>query len=490
MIEAVPGASKMIGQIGGYKFEGAVADDSTNKPTQCTITNTLITNSIEVTKTWVDANNRDNLRPETLTFELYRDDETEPLESKTVNVTADGIEVCKFEDLPVYKEGSTEKHRYYVIEKSVKVYETEYSVDIKTGTLIDTNDVVVDEVTNPHDIFLFNAEVVKEWDDESDPHDLRPASVNLKLQYSVDGENWTDVSHIEAVPGPDTDDGTTVFTTSSVEQTLTRKDTAADDPDAWGPARWENLPANVLVDGESKPVSYRVVEVEPLDEYYTVTEFTFAYEGEAETKGLVSGAVSNKISDFTQLTVTKKWKDNADHDLKWYRLNNVVVQLQYRTDDDDAWKDVPQNGEAILDSSNGWTHTFTELRADYQYRVVERSIKIGFITHRVQRILKDEGGVVLAKVYNFNSKGVTTSVILDNGVKIYFTELTNELMPRPVVPKTGDDSNLKMAGAACGTSAIGLLGAVSVLAAGKRKKRKMRDDTPLSNRRDHLKQRF
>ena len=133
-----------------------------------TITNTHIpeTTAVEGKKTWIDDEDRDGLRPESITINLVADGEI----IETVEVTEKDGWAWSFEQLPVYRDHGTKI-----------VYEiTEEAVDGYTTVIEGFN------VTNTHEIATTEVKGAKTWDDANNQDGKRPASITINLL--ADGE--------------------------------------------------------------------------------------------------------------------------------------------------------------------------------------------------------------------------------------------------------------------------------------------------------------
>lgn len=87
--------------------------------------------SIQVTKAWVDGNNQDGKRPESIKVHLYADGKDT---GKELELTKDGNWSGSFTDLDEYKKG--QKIEYTVKEEKVKGYTSEVTGDMMTGYVI------------------------------------------------------------------------------------------------------------------------------------------------------------------------------------------------------------------------------------------------------------------------------------------------------------------------------------------------------------------
>jgi hypothetical protein len=173
-------ASGSAEEINYTVTEGDVAD-YTPSISGYTITNTHTPETIEIagTKTWDDASNQDNKRPESITVKLLADGEE--IDSKIVKGEGDSWDYS-FGNLPKYKEGAIGQEIEYTVEEDpVDGYET---------TVDGLN------ITNKHTPETVNVAVKKVWDDNNNADGKRPASLNVTLSngnsYSLtEAEGWT-----------------------------------------------------------------------------------------------------------------------------------------------------------------------------------------------------------------------------------------------------------------------------------------------------------
>ena len=137
------------------KIEGNMADGFT-------ITNAHTPERITIsgTKTWDDDNNRDNLRPESITVNLLANGEK--IDSKTI--TANDNWEYSFNGL--YKRKNGNLISYSITEDAVEHYET---------TINGFN------ITNKHTPDTVGTSVQKVWDDDNNRDNLRPNSISVQL---------------------------------------------------------------------------------------------------------------------------------------------------------------------------------------------------------------------------------------------------------------------------------------------------------------------
>ena len=375
--------------VSGY--ETVITGDQT---TGYTVTNTHTPEVVEVSgaKTWVDADNQDGFRPESITIHLLSDG----IVIDTITVTeADGW-AWSFENLPKYKDQGIEIV-YSITEEGVEDYSTEYN-----GF----------NVTNTHTPEQTSVTVTKAWADNNDQDGIRPNDITVKLLANGEdtgltlilgaGNNWTGsftgldkyengeviaytveeiaINGYETVITGDQNSGYTITNshtpeTVKVEGTKTWVD--ENNQDGFRP---ESITINLLADG----VVIKTVTVteadgwawsfENLPKYkdhgtlivYSITEdavedYTTTYNGYNVTNA--------HTPEETSVTVTKAWADNNNQD--GIRPNDVTVKLLANGKDTGL--------TLILSQGNNWTDTFTGLDkyengVEIVYTVVEVEI--------------------------------------------------------------------------------------------------------------------
>ncbi len=164
-----------------YTIEEAAVEGYTAAVKGYDVTNTHIPGTIEVSgsKTWVDDDNRDGIRPESIQIRLLADGKS----IQTKVVTAADNWSWRFMDLP--KNTDQGKQITYTIEEeTVKGYETQIS-----GY----------NVTNTHEAESISVKGIKVWKDDSNSAGKRPDSIVIKLQANgktiksqtvTAGDNW------------------------------------------------------------------------------------------------------------------------------------------------------------------------------------------------------------------------------------------------------------------------------------------------------------
>ncbi|WP_278590130.1 Cna B-type domain-containing protein [Olsenella uli] len=130
-----------------------------------TITNTN-TETVEVSgaKSWDDDNDRDGVRPASITVNLMRDGAK--ADSKTVTPDPAGTWAYSFTGLPKYDPADGHEYAYAVTEEAVPNYATE------------VNDT---DIVNSHTPGKTSVTVTKAWADANNRDGIRPASVKAQL---------------------------------------------------------------------------------------------------------------------------------------------------------------------------------------------------------------------------------------------------------------------------------------------------------------------
>ena len=127
-----------------------------------------------VTLVWRDEDNRDDVRPDAVTYTLHGSDGSE--QEKTVN-KEDAWNDVVFEDLPVYQNG--QRISYTLTESAIDGYANDIRSSGNTFT-----------VTNTHIPETVNVDVTKIWTDGENQDGNRPDSISVILTGS-DGKRYT-----------------------------------------------------------------------------------------------------------------------------------------------------------------------------------------------------------------------------------------------------------------------------------------------------------
>ena len=345
--------------------------------TESSLTNTIAPASVTVTKEWVDNNDQDGIRPDSITVHLYANGEDT---GKTLTLSENNGWTGTFADLVKFQNGT-----------EIKYTVTEDAVDGYTTTIDGY------KITNTHQVAKIDVPVKKIWNDANNQDNKRPQIITFELYadgestgktitLSGSGNEWKgkfdnldkfangkEIVYTvkeQTVPGGYTasysDDELTVTNTHEIEKTSisgtkTWKDANNQDgkrpesitiylkadgeqidsvvvkPDADGNWKWtfSNLP--VYKEGAvGQKINYTVDE-KSVDEYST----------EINGYNITNSYTPKK----TSVTVTKVWEDANNQD--GIRPNDITVKLL--ADGEDTGKTL------VLNSGNNWTGSFTEL---------------------------------------------------------------------------------------------------------------------------------
>lgn len=383
---------KEIAETKGY------TSSVSNKGDTWTITNTHKPSKISVSgaKTWKDDNDRDGIRPDSVTVRLFA--EGKEIAHKKVNAQSDWK--YEFTDLDEFKAG--QKIAYSITEDAVEGYSTTYNKF---------------NLINTHDINKLSVSVRKVWDDSNNQDGIRPESVTVRLYkndiatdktltlseengwqgsfvdlfknengsaitYSVKEENVPEGyeckinkddngvfvitnSHTPAVMSIpvskvwDDDNDRDGVRSSDVDVALYKNGTLYDSKTITSDGNWntvfENIPVNEggqpinwTVDEMDVPSGYRV-DVKKTDNGFVVTN---SYEPE-------------KIS----LKVSKEWKDGDDAD--GIRPESVTIRLMANG---------TEIGEYQITKENGWNLEIKDLfrydnGSEIKYTITEDEIE-------------------------------------------------------------------------------------------------------------------
>lgn len=320
-----------------------------------TLTNTLDETSFEIIKRWDDQSNRYEVRPASIKVVLewkHGTGEWEPVVPAAVkdDLTGTGVNwTYKFENLPA-KDAEGNAYFYRVAE-----YNGDTRIE-ENGTLRGyTVNYAADNRTIMNTLPTVDVNYKKVWDDQTNKYGIRPAVINVKLQWrKTDSDAWTDV------PG-----------------TTAREVTGAADSNEWTEVSYTELPR--YYDGTNE-YQYRIVEFDGttvLEAGDKLKGYTVSYS--TDTYG--TRVVTNKL-DTVDITLSKKWSDQTDK--YGLRPGSVSVMLQHSIDDTN-WYPVKRNGADVIETIsrpagttvNEWTIGFTDLPekdADgnaYYYRIAE-----------------------------------------------------------------------------------------------------------------------
>ncbi len=348
-----------------------------------TATNTIQKVNIEGTKTWVDADNQDGVRPASITIRLWGDGAI--VETVTITPDEDGNWNWNFTDLPKYSNGV--EIEYTITETAVDGYET----------TIDGYDVI-----NTHTPEKTGLNVLKSWDDEDDQDGIRPESVTVILTKNGEetgqtltldeSNNWSGsftgldkyTDGIENVYGivevkVEGYEATIVTSEDSSEDTSTINITNTHIPETVEVSGSKTWVDNDNQDGvRPESITVRLWGDSAVVETQTITpdedgNWSWSFTGLPKyNKGVVIvynitedivpdysttysedgyDVINTHTPDQTSLTVLKVWDDSSDQD--GIRPDEITVELL---------ADGEETGKTLtLDESNSWRGSFTEL---------------------------------------------------------------------------------------------------------------------------------
>ncbi len=389
-----------ISTVSGYTT--AYSDDT------FTITNTLETVGIPVTKVWEDSNDQDGIRPDSITVELLQNDTAT---GKTVTLSESNSWSGNFEGLPQY-DTSGNTISYSIEEVEVPDgYASEITGDAENGFT----------VTNTYTVETVEKTVTKEWEDADNVNNIRPAFITVQLKQNdvaygvavtLNADNnwsytWTDlpknkegeeatytVEEISTVVGYVTtySDDTFIITNTleTVDVPVTKEWNDSNDQDGIRP---DSVTVKLLADGEETIQTIELSETNgwegeftDLPKYdtagdeiaYTVEEtdvpegYDCEVTGDAQSGYIVTNTHETAV---VEKTVTKVWEDadNANNT----RPVSISVQLMQGN--------VYCGGEVELNEENNWTYTWTGLPknaggTEITYTVKEISAVPGYTT--------------------------------------------------------------------------------------------------------------
>ncbi|MBO7675758.1 MAG: Cna B-type domain-containing protein, partial [Atopobiaceae bacterium] len=369
-----------------------------------TITNTYQPTMlrIDVRKVWVDNDDQDHKRPESVTVELRA---FGAKTGKTLTLSPSNDWKGTFE---APRHLRLRVADYSVTEDAVEGYKQRVTGDMESGFVI-TN-------TRNWDAEKVPVRGTKIWDDADNQDGLRPKSITVHLladgeekesktvsaangwtwdfgeqpKYKDDGRTQITYTVTEdVVPGYGrTDDapaGNYDITNTHVPETVevTGKKDWDDDDDA-AHKRPEHLTVFLYGDGvelDDDEISaeddwtWKFVDLPKYDQgkliNYTVSEEAVVdYMAEVEDYDITN----TYVPDTTSVTVHKVWDDANNQDGK--RPQDVTVRLIAQADDEEGEHEA---ANVQLSDANKWTHTFEKVDADKTYVLKEDAVE-GYTT--------------------------------------------------------------------------------------------------------------
>lgn len=411
------------------------------------ITNTHDIEKININgkKVWVDGDDKDGLRPDKITVNLYADGVK--VDSKEVNASSKGDNsdewLYSFTDLDKFKDGKEIK--YTVKEEAVNNYETAYDGNIIVNT------------HNPKDVTVSGT---KTWEDGDNKYG-RPDSITINLIGKAGDEvviekttkvsestNWTysfeglpeyskgklinyTVSE-DAVKDYDTSyNGYDITNTYNPETIDINGVKTWDDNDNQDGVRPGDITV-VLYDHLGNEVSSTIASVDTNWEYsfkdlpkyangkeikYVVKEVSVdGYESIVKDYDITNKHVPETIS----YNVTKVWNDNNNQD--GIRPDSIKVTIVGKTES----KGEVYRNSVNISSSNNWTYVFKDLPKynngePIAYEIIEDAVK-GYTTSVSPNMetSKDTKGIssTITNTHNVEKKDIKiTKTWKDNNSK-------------------------------------------------------------------------
>ncbi len=348
-------------------------------PARCegfVITNVHVPEVVEVagSKTWVDNNNQDGVRPEAITINLLANG----VVIDTITVTAEDGWAWSFTDLPKF-ENHGQVINYTVTEEVVEGYTTTYNAY---------------NVVNEHAPEKTSVTVTKSWDDAGNQDGIRPYIVTVHLLANGEDtgltanlgsgngwratfddldkfENGVEIVYTveeEPVPGYETVISgdqyagytiTNIHTPELIDIAGAKTWNDHNNQDGMRPESITiNLHANgviidtiVVTEAEGWAWSFTNLpkyEAEGVEIIYTVTE-TVVDGYTTEIDGY--NVINNHAPEKTSVAVNKVWVDENDQD--GIRPGSVTVEL--------IANGVPTGVTLVLNANNNWQGVFTDL---------------------------------------------------------------------------------------------------------------------------------
>ena len=307
-----------ITAIDGYTTVGPTeAEDGLS----ATIENTHETekSNYTVSKSWVDADDQDGVRPTSIQVQLYADGVAEG-EPVTVSENEDGTWSYTWTDLPVNKDGEEITYSAKELDADgAAVEDGEDYDDNYTASYTSTDTSTT--ITNTHETLKTYYTINKAWDDANDQDGVRPESVQAQLY--ADG-----VAEGDAVTITVGDDGTWSYT-------------------------WNDLPVNKA----GTEITYSAKE---LDASGAAVENNGAYNDDYTATYSTTDTSTTVTNTHTpaeiKIIVSKTWEDENDQD--GVRPSSVTVNLLANGE---AAPREDEDATVQLSASNSWQYTWDKL---------------------------------------------------------------------------------------------------------------------------------
>ena len=398
-----------------------------------------ITIDIVGEKVWLDNNNNDNSRPESITVKLFANEK----EVKSLKVTNETVVannpntwLYEFKDLPKYENGK--EINYTVKEEKVNNYETSYN---KNNKFI---------IINTHENEQIELSGTKTWNDNNNQDGIRPTSIEVtligrvgektvytseKIEVSAD-TNWTyefekldkfyegkEIIYSvieENVKGYSVKyNGLDIINTHIPEVISITGEKVWVDGDNQDGIRPEKITVilNKTVAGNTTKVAENIVKAdetgnwtftfENLPKYENETEIIYTLE-EVDVNGYTSKIKDYKITnthapETVTFNIVKEWYDYENND--GIRPNSITVRIK---------ADHEEVATAILSEENNWNAIFENLPKykngiEINYEIVEDEVE-GY-TPTISNPITEHDNNVTVVIKNTHEKETTEIVI-------------------------------------------------------------------------------
>ncbi|GEM_PF-5209330 len=371
-----------------------------------TVTNTLPLTEVSVTKAWDDSSNTYQLRPDSISLQLWRraitNNGTEWTTENpgwvqcnaafTTTKNADNTWRCTFTGLPKFDEHNIQ-YEYKVSESKVNAYDTYYQ-NASNNDVTDYNTVVKqDSASAENSTMSFNIKntliredvtFIKSWNDNG-----YTTNLHYPVTYSVQKPADTEMALNTSVTLGEINDTSTVKTN--------------------GDMQWSKIVSLPVYDKSGKPIKYTVSETNTNKYGYTPSATVSTQNGAAHS-GYASRyydtyTITNELP-LTSVKAVKVWAGN----LEMYPNISAVVNVSLTrssdntadtTFNDDTTANTKQIGYNGTDNENDYV-TFEKLlvkdqnNKTYSYTITEQTVQ-GYTTaytNQTAEAVKDTEQVV------------------------------------------------------------------------------------------------
>jgi len=303
---------------------------------------------LTVTKSWVDNNDNNKMRPFAIEVTLL---ENGLATEKTLILKAANSWTGSWENMPKFRNGqrisySVKETGYYLTEGAAKVsaLPSGYAVTHAYNSSDLANPKTT--ITNTYNPEILTLNVQKNWDDADNQDGIRPASITVNLRWRFKGETaWN------LVKG---NGGRKVMSPAT----------------EWD-ADFDNLPRFY----DHKEVEYSAAEVvydEATGTYVEQAPDGYVMKPSDKMDAYGSFVITNThVPAATSVIVTKHWDDANDQD--GLRPEKITVTLLANGDVVTDDKDQPVTAE--LTAADGWTYTFKDLPLKQAGKEIVYSVK-------------------------------------------------------------------------------------------------------------------